>query len=129
MRPTLRRLADVHAPSTMFLTCGAMRALVTGPPAGAPALTSGLRQAAPSLERFRTQPPPTVDGHVPAAAMAVAQGRLRLIGMYFDVAAARVYPHDPATGDFGPASVHSGKSVEQGCHLRGHRTVSEVRSV
>jgi carbonic anhydrase len=189
MEPTLRRLADVHSPSSMFLTCGdarivpnvitssgpgdlftvrnignlvgtdssvaaavefavgtlgvreiavcghsscgAMKALVSGPPAGAPALTSWLRHAGPSLERYRTQPPPTIEGHVPAAAWdrlalhnvlaqldqlraspavatAVAQGRLRLLGMYFDVADARVYLHDPATDDFGPTTVHSG---------------------
>jgi hypothetical protein len=40
------------------------------------------------------------------------RGTLRLIGMYFDVAAARVYLHDPATGDFRPASVHSGQMIE-----------------
>ncbi|GAB1513619.1 SulP family inorganic anion transporter [Actinophytocola sp. KF-1] len=189
MQPTLRRLAEVHTPSTMFLTCGdarivpnvitssgpgdlftvrnignlvgtdtsvaaavefavgtlgvrevvvcghsscgAMKALVSGLPAGAPALQSWLRHAAPSLERFHSRPHPTVEGHVPAAewdrlalhnvlaqldrlrtqstvATALAAGRLRLIGMYFDVAAARVYLHDPATGDFGPASVHIG---------------------
>lgn len=193
MLPTLRGLADVHAPSTLFLTCGdarivpnmittsgpgdlftvrnignlvgtdssvaaavefavgtlgvreiavcghsscgAMKALVSGLPAGAPALSSWLRHALPSLERFRTKPPLTVDGRVPAAewdrlalhnvltqldrlrvhptvATAVAGGRLRLIGMYFDVAAARVYLHDPGTDDFRPASVHSGHVVE-----------------
>jgi hypothetical protein len=37
---------------------------------------------------------------------------VRLIGMYFDVAAARVYLHDEATNDFRPASVHSGHTVE-----------------
>lgn len=193
MLPTLRRLADVHAPSTLFLTCGdarivpnmittsgpgdlftvrnignlvgtdssvaaavefavgtlgvreiavcghsscgAMKALVSGLPAGAPALSSWLRHALPSLERFRTKPPLTVDGRVPAAewdrlalhnvltqldrlranpvvAKAVDGGGLRLIGMYFDVAAARVYLHDPGTDDFRPASVHSGHVVE-----------------
>jgi carbonic anhydrase len=191
--PTMQALADVHAPSTLFLTCGdarivpnvittsgpgdlftvrnignlvpvgtdssvaaavefavgslgvpeivvcghsscgAMKALVSGPPAGAPALSSWLRHAAPSLERFRTRPPLTVDGEVPAAewdrlalhnvlaqldrlrahptvASAVERGNLRLIGMYFDVAAAGVYLHDPSTDDFRPASVHSGLS-------------------
>jgi carbonic anhydrase len=193
MLPTLRPLADVHAPSTLFLTCGdarivpnmittsgpgdlftvrnignlvgtdssvaaavefavgtlgvreiavcghsscgAMKALVSGLPAGAPALSSWLRHASPSLERFHACPPLTVDGRVPAAewdrlalhnvltqldrlrahptvATAVAGGRLRLIGMYFDVAAARVYLHDPGTDDFRPASVHSGQVVE-----------------
>jgi len=185
--PTLRRLANVHKPPTLFLTCGdarivpnvitssgpgdlftvrnignlapardddsvaaavefavgtlgvreiavcghsscgAMKALVSGPPAGAPALSSWLRHALPSLDRFRTSPPLTVDGELPAAewdrlalhnvltqldrlrthptvATAVEQGGLRLIGMYFDVAAARVYLHDPATDDFVPAS-------------------------
>jgi carbonic anhydrase len=193
--PTLRRLADVHAPSTLFLTCGdarivpnvittsgpgdlftvrnignlvpagmdssvaaavefavgtlgvseiavcghsscgAMKALVTGPPDSSPALRSWLRHALPSLDRLRTNPNPTVDGRVPEAewdrlalhnvlaqldrlrahptvATALARGRLRLIGMYFDVAAARVYLHDPATDDFRPASVHSGQVVE-----------------
>lgn len=191
--PTLRRLADVHAPSTLFLTCGdarivpnvittsgpgdlftvrnignlvgtdssvaaavefavgtlgvreiavcghsscgAMRALVAGPLVGTPALSSWLLHAAPSLERFRTRPPLTVDGRVPAAewdrlalhnvlaqldrlrahptvAAGLERDELRLIGMYFDVAAARVYLHDPATGDFSPAGVHSGQVVE-----------------
>ncbi|MFL6120542.1 SulP family inorganic anion transporter [Actinophytocola sp.] len=186
MLPTMRPLADVHAPSTLFLTCGdarivpnmitssgpgdlftvrnvgnlapvdddsvasavefavgtlgvpeiavcghsscgAMKALVSGPPAAAPALRSWLRHAAPSLDRCRTSPSPTVDGRVPAAerdrlalhnvltqldllrghpavATALARGRLRLLGMYFDVAAARVYLHDPATDDFAPVS-------------------------
>jgi carbonic anhydrase len=116
-------------------SCGAMKALVSGPPTGAPALNSWLRHALPSLERFRTCPPLTVDGHVPAAewdrlalhnvlaqldrlrahpavATALGRGELRLIGMYFDVAAARVYLHDPVTGDFGPASVHNGHLVD-----------------
>jgi len=107
-------------------SCGAMKALVSGPPAGGPALSSWLRHALPSLDRFRTSPPLTVDGELPAvewdrlalhnvltqldrlrahpAVAAVEQGRLRLIGMYFDVTAARVYLHDPATDDFVPAS-------------------------
>jgi carbonic anhydrase len=191
--PTLRRLADVHTPSTLFLTCGdarivpnvittsgpgdlftvrnignlvgtdssvaaavefavgtlgvreiavcghsscgAMKALVTGLPAGAPALSSWLRHALPSLDRFRTSPPLTVDGQLPAAewdrvalhnvltqldrlrahptvAAALQRGRLRLIGMYFDVAAARVFLHDPATDDFRPASVPTGQMVD-----------------
>ncbi|HEX6361271.1 SulP family inorganic anion transporter [Actinophytocola sp.] len=193
--PTLSQLADVHAPSTLFLTCGdarivpnvittsgpgelftvrnignlvpadadgsvaaavefavgtlgvreiavcghsscgAMKALVSGPPAGAPALRSWLRHASPSLERSRTRPQLTVGGQVPAAewdrlalhnvlaqldrlrahpavATALTRGELRLIGMYFDVAAARVYLHDPVAGEFLPASVHSGRLVE-----------------
>jgi carbonic anhydrase len=192
---TMRRLADVHAPSTFFLTCGdarivpnvitssgpgdlftvrnignlvpagpdssvaaavefavgtlgvreiavcghsscgAMKALVSGLPAGAPALSSWLRHAMPSLDRYHTAPPLTVEGEVPATewdrvalhnvlmqldrlrahstvAAALKRGELRLIGMYFDVAAARVYLLDEATGDFGPTSVHSGQVVE-----------------
>jgi carbonic anhydrase len=116
-------------------SCGAMKALVSGVPAEAPALCSWLRHAVPSLERFRTRPQLTVGGQVPAAewdrlslhnvlaqldrlrahptvATALARGELRLIGMYFDVAAARVYLHDPVAGEFRPASVHSGHLVE-----------------
>jgi carbonic anhydrase len=193
--PTLRRLADVHAPSTLFLTCGdarivpnvitssgpgdlftvrnignlvpagtdssvaaavefavgtlgvgeivvcghsscgAMKALVRGLPEGAPALRSWLRHAEPSLARLRTAPSPTVAGEVPAAewdrlalhnvlaqldrlpdhptvAAALRRGELRLIAMYFDVAAASIHTHDPATDDFRPASVHTGRIVE-----------------
>jgi carbonic anhydrase len=188
--PTLRRLADVHAPGTMFLTCGdarivpnvittsgpgdlftvrnignlvpaglevsdssvaaavefavgtlgvreiavcghsscgAMKALVGGLPAGSPALSSWLRHAAPSLLRFRTEATPTVDGTPPAAEWdrlalhnvlaqldrlrshptvdtALRKGELRLIGMYFDVAAARVFLHDPTTNTFQSAA-------------------------
>jgi carbonic anhydrase len=192
--PTFRGLADVHAPSTLFLTCGdarivpnvitssgpgdlftvrnignlvpagadnsvaaavefavgtlgvreiavcghsscgAMKALVGGLPAGAPALSSWLRHAAPSLSRRADNPPLTVAGQVPAAewdhvalhnvlvqldrlpahpavATALRRGELTLIGMYFDVAAARIYTYDQETGDFRPASIHSGQSV------------------
>lgn len=192
VRPTMRRLADVHAPSTLFLTCGdarivpnvitssgpgdlftvrnignlvpagpdssvaaavefavgslgvreiavcghsscgAMKALVSGPPDGAPALSSWLRHALPSVDRSRTGPPLTLDGRPPATEWdrlalhnvltqldrlrdhpavrsARDRGEVRLIGMYFDVAAARVYLHDEATHDFRPASVHSGQ--------------------
>ncbi len=116
-------------------SCGAMKALVSGPPPGAPALSSWLRHAMPSLDRFRTSPPLTLDGQLPAAewdrlalhnvltqldrlrahptvATALDRGELRLIGMYFDVAAARVYLHDEPTHDFRPASVHSGQIAE-----------------
>jgi carbonic anhydrase len=116
-------------------SCGAMKALVSGPPDGAPALRTWLRHAAPSLDRFHTRPAPTVDGQVPGVvwdglalhnvlaqldrlrdqptvAEALAAGTLRLIGMYFDVAAARVYVHDPATDDFSPLSIHSGRAIE-----------------
>jgi carbonic anhydrase len=196
LRPTLRRLADVHAPPTLFLTCGdarivpnlitssgpgdlftvrnignlvptdadtsvsaavefavdilgvreiavcghsscgAMKALVSGPPAGAPALSSWLRHALPSLERHRTSRPLTLDGEPPAAewdrlalhnvltqldrlrehptvAAALGRGQLRLIGMYFDVAAARVYLHEEATDDFVPASTADRSSSER----------------
>jgi carbonic anhydrase len=116
-------------------SCGAMKALVGGPLAGAPALSSWLRHAEPSLVRHRTRPPLTVDGRVPAAewdrlalhnvlaqlnrlrahptvATALRRGDLRLIGMYFDVSVAAVYLHDEETDDFRPASVHSGQISE-----------------
>lgn len=185
--PTYRRLADVHTPATLFLTCGdarivpnvittsgpgdlftvrnignlvpagadgsvaaavefavdtlkvreiavcghsscgAMKALVNGPLDHAPALRSWLRHAEPSLRRHRGSPPLTVDGRVPDAefdrlalhnvlvqldrlrasptvAAAVRRGEVRLIGMYFDVAAARVYFYDERSAEFRPAS-------------------------
>jgi carbonic anhydrase len=184
--PTVRRMADVHAPATLFLTCGdarivpnvitssgpgdlftvrnignlvpsgtdssvaaavefavgtlgvreiavcghsscgAMKALVSGPPEGAPALSSWLRHASPSLDRYHTSPPVTLDGTVPTAlwdrlalhnvlaqldrlrdhptvATALTRGELRLIGMYYDVTDGRVYLHDKPTNDFRPA--------------------------
>jgi carbonic anhydrase len=192
VRPTLRRLADVHAPQTMFLTCGdarivpnvitasgpgdlftvrnignlvpagqdnsvaaavefavgslgvreiavcghsscgAMRALVAGPSADAPALRSWLRHAEPSLRRAGTQPPPTVDGQVPdtewdrlalhnvvaqldrlrehpTVAAAVRRGELQLTGMYFDVAVARIHLYDADTGGFVAAGTGSAR--------------------
>lgn len=186
VHPALRRLADVHAPQSLLLTCGdarivpnvittsgpgdlftvrnignlvppgregsvaaavefavgqlgvreiavcghsscgAMKALVHGVPAGAPALRAWLRHAAPSLRRAGAMPSPTVDGRVPAAewdrlalhnvlaqldrlreypavAEALDRGALTLIGMYFDVAAAQVHVYDPSAGEFRPA--------------------------
>ncbi|HEX2133836.1 MAG TPA: SulP family inorganic anion transporter [Actinophytocola sp.] len=104
-------------------SCGAMKALVRGVPAGAPALSSWLRHAAPTLRRIREMPRLTLDGHEPEAewdrlalhnvlvqldrlrahptvAAALGRGELTLIGMYFDLAAARMHVYDPRTGAF-----------------------------
>ncbi|TNC23898.1 SulP family inorganic anion transporter [Amycolatopsis alkalitolerans] len=186
VRPILSRLADVHEPQTLFLTCGdarivpnlitssgpgdlftirnignlvpdhggadasigaslefavdvlkvseivvcghsscgAMKARLEGAPEDAAALRSWLRYAEPSLIRSRTHPPIAVAGETPAGAdqlalhnvlqqldrlseyptiaRAEACGQVELVGMYFDVGAARVHLYDPATGAFGP---------------------------
>ncbi|TDV44821.1 SulP family inorganic anion transporter [Actinophytocola oryzae] len=116
-------------------SCGAMRALIGGTPVGAPALRSWLRHGLPSLDRARTSEPVTLDGLLPEAewdrlalhnvltqldrlsrhptvATALERGEIRLIGMYFDVASARVHLYDEATNDFRPVSIHSGQIAE-----------------
>ncbi|MTD59499.1 SulP family inorganic anion transporter [Amycolatopsis pithecellobii] len=106
-------------------SCGAMKALLDGTPDDATALRSWLRHAEPSVARSRTQPPIAVEGEVPSGpdqlalhnvleqlerlreyptiARAEARGDIELVGMYFDVGAARVHLYDPATGSFGSA--------------------------
>ncbi|MCT2581728.1 SulP family inorganic anion transporter [Actinophytocola gossypii] len=104
-------------------SCGAMKALVRGVPAGAPALRSWLRHAAPTLRRAGEMPPLTVDGREPEAewdrlalhnvlaqldrlrtspvvAAALARGELTLVGMYFDLTEARMHVYDPRSGGF-----------------------------
>lgn len=108
-------------------SCGAMRALLRGAPADAPALRSWLRHAEPSLRRARTGSLVTIEGtppeseadqvalhHVleqldrlrqyPSVVRAEAAGELDLVGMYFDVGAARAHLYDPETGAFGSAT-------------------------
>ncbi|MDQ0379891.1 bifunctional SulP family inorganic anion transporter/carbonic anhydrase [Amycolatopsis thermophila] len=104
-------------------SCGAMKALLTGAPDGAPALRSWLRHAEPSVERARTHPPIRVGDsppvseadrlalhnvlqqldrlrEYPAVAAAEARGEVDLVGMYFEVGAARVHLYDPKAGAF-----------------------------
>ena len=127
-------------------SCGAMKALVGGLPAGTPALSSWLRHAEPSLRRAATHPVPTVDGRPPAAewdrlalhnvlaqldrlrdhppvARAVSRGNLQLIGMYFDVAVARIHRYDPTTGGFRAAGEPTANPVvSPGVHPVDGRT-------
>ncbi|NKQ56543.1 bifunctional SulP family inorganic anion transporter/carbonic anhydrase [Amycolatopsis sp. K13G38] len=107
-------------------SCGAMKALLGGTPDDAPALRSWLRHAEPSVARARSAPPVTIEGELPESdadrlalhnvlqqlerlreyptiARAEARGDIELIGMYFDVGAARVHVYDPESGVFGPA--------------------------
>lgn len=102
--------------------CGAMQALATGAPDGAPMLASWLRHAEPSARR---EAPVTLDGdrpdtevdrlalknvlqqlehlrHYPLIAEAEARGELHLTGMYFDVGAAQVYLSDEGSPSFTP---------------------------
>ncbi|RSD22952.1 SulP family inorganic anion transporter [Amycolatopsis eburnea] len=101
--------------------CGAMAALVDGPPPGP--LSVWLRHAEPSAHRLGAA---TLDGAVPAregdrlalhnvlqqldhlreypsVAAAEAAGKLQLTGMYFAVGTAQVHLFDPAERTFRPA--------------------------
>ncbi|MCP2262176.1 carbonic anhydrase [Streptoalloteichus tenebrarius] len=106
--------------------CGAMKAVLGGPPPGAH-LTGWLRHAQPSLIRFHDAalcPETGTDGaetpalerlcvanvlqqldHLrtyPSVRQAVEDGRLSLVGMYFDISSARVFLVDPDTGALAP---------------------------
>ncbi|TVT30320.1 carbonic anhydrase [Amycolatopsis rhizosphaerae] len=111
-------------------SCGAMKALIDGAPADSPALRTWLRHAAPSLERARRHSPVTIEGEVPGSetdrlalhnvlqqldrlreyptiARAQARGDIELVGMYFDVGAARVHLYDAGSGTFTSAGRRS----------------------
>jgi carbonic anhydrase len=120
--------------------CGAMNALLNRPGnaddapghGGTPHLDRWLRNGDASLVRFAAGPVPTLTGHqVPPAeqlcltnvvqqldnlldhavvAHAVAEGRLRLFGLYFDLASARMYLYDAVRGDFGPVDAERAES-------------------
>ncbi|WP_370948807.1 SulP family inorganic anion transporter [Amycolatopsis sp. cg5] len=114
-------------------SCGAMKALLNGVPAGAPALSSWLRHGEASLARSRSHPVIGIEGEqtptganqlalhnvleqldrlreYPVVRQAEALGELELIGMYFDVGGAQVHLYDTRTGAFSP----TGKSVPSG---------------
>ncbi len=100
--------------------CGAMQALATGAPDGAPMLASWLRHAEPSADRRGAV---TLDGERPESeanrlalrnvlqqldhlrhyrliSEAEGRGDLHLTGMYFDVGAAQVYLSDEGAPAF-----------------------------
>ncbi|GHF06970.1 carbonic anhydrase [Amycolatopsis deserti] len=104
-------------------SCGAMKALLGGAPDGAPALTSWLKHAEPSVERAKTHAPIRVGDSLPASeadqlalhnvlqqldrlreypviAAAEARGEVDLVGMYFEVGAAKVHLYDATAGAF-----------------------------
>jgi carbonic anhydrase len=108
-------------------SCGAMKALLHGVPGDAPALRSWLRHAEPSLRRARGRSPITIDGRLPDSdadqvalhnvleqldrlreyptiARAEALGEVDLVGMYFDVGAARLHLYDTESASFGSAT-------------------------
>ncbi|SHF30626.1 SulP family inorganic anion transporter [Streptoalloteichus hindustanus] len=107
--------------------CGAMKAVLGGPPPGDSHLAGWLRHAQPSLIRFHDNGLPPVRGAgaaerprlerlcvanvvqqldnlrtYPVVRRAVEDGRLGLIGMYFDISEARVYLVDQDTGALAP---------------------------
>ncbi|WP_406285088.1 SulP family inorganic anion transporter [Embleya sp. NBC_00896] len=101
-------------------------------PGTTPHLDRWLRNGDASLARFMAAPAPTLTGHqVPPAeqlcltnvvqqldnlrdhavvAQAVAEGRLRLFGLYFDLASAQMYLYDAVRGDFGPVDAERAES-------------------
>ncbi|HKS49005.1 MAG TPA: bifunctional SulP family inorganic anion transporter/carbonic anhydrase [Amycolatopsis sp.] len=108
-------------------SCGAMKALLNGAPQDATALRSWLRHAEPTLRRARNRPLVTIEGRLPesgadqlalhnvlqqldrlreypAIARAEARGELTLVGMYFDVGAARVHLYDAESDSFTSAT-------------------------
>ncbi|WP_370942355.1 SulP family inorganic anion transporter [Amycolatopsis sp. cg5] len=106
-------------------SCGAMKAMLDGAPGDSPALRSWLRNGEDSLLRSRSHSPIGIDGEpprsgadqlalhnvlaqldclraYPSVRRAEALGEVELVGMYFDVGAARVYLYDKRTGSFSP---------------------------
>ncbi|MCP2166366.1 SulP family inorganic anion transporter [Goodfellowiella coeruleoviolacea] len=106
--------------------CGAMKAVLAGSSEPESRLGSWLRHAAPSLDRFRGR----TDAHdhtdlpdverlsvanvlqqlenlhsYPSVRRAVERGELKLVGMYFDISAARVYLVDAERGELSPVRV------------------------
>ncbi|MFI6981870.1 SulP family inorganic anion transporter [Embleya sp. NPDC050154] len=97
-----------------------------------PHLDRWLRNGDASLARFTAGPAPTLTGHlVPpveqlcltnvvqqldnlldhaVVARAVSEGRLRLFGLYFDIASAQMYLYDGVRGDFGPVDAERAES-------------------
>ncbi|MFB9902633.1 SulP family inorganic anion transporter [Allokutzneria oryzae] len=108
--------------------CGAMNASLNGGARQGSHLASWLRHVEPSLNRFRAEGhdhDPSVPGCVdldaadrlsvvnvvqqldnlmtyPSVRDAVDEGRLTLVGLYFDISEARVYVVDQATGRLSP---------------------------
>ncbi|MCP3801588.1 bifunctional SulP family inorganic anion transporter/carbonic anhydrase [Allokutzneria sp. A3M-2-11 16] len=103
--------------------CGAMKASLHGGVREGTHLASWLRHAEPSLERYHARED---DGHdadmtpadrlsvlnvvqqlenlmtYPSVREAVEEGRLTLVGLYFDISDARVHVVDPETGRLSP---------------------------
>ncbi|MYS79507.1 SulP family inorganic anion transporter [Embleya scabrispora] len=97
-----------------------------------PHLDRWLRHGDVSLARFTAGPAPTLTGYqMPpveqlcltnvvqqldnllehaVVAQAVAEGRLRLFGLYFDLASAQMYLYDGVRGDFGPVDAERAES-------------------
>ncbi|MEO6089992.1 MAG: SulP family inorganic anion transporter [Umezawaea sp.] len=117
MGAAIEYAVDVLGVSTIAVCghshCGAMDAVVNGSARPGTALSSWLRHADPSLIRFH-EPNGAADLPVverlsvtnvaqqldnllsyPSVRAAINTGALRLVGMYFDISAARVYLVDP----------------------------------
>ncbi len=124
MGAAIEYAVDVLGVSTIAVCghshCGAMSALVNGGTRPGTSLHSWLRHADPSLIRFhepsRADDLPVVERlsvtnvaqqldnllTYPSVREAVNAGALRLVGMYFDISAARVYLVDPGRNALEP---------------------------
>jgi carbonic anhydrase len=122
--------------------CGAMKAVLSGASEPESRLGSWLRHAGPSLERFRGCT--TAHEHAdvpeverlsvanvvqqlenlhsyPSVRRAVDRGALKLVGLYFDISAARVYVVDPERGELTPVRV----PIDNGTPARQQDLVQE----
>ncbi|WP_329488509.1 SulP family inorganic anion transporter [Kitasatospora sp. NBC_01246] len=132
--------------------CGAMKALLDGVhdrPGPPTALTRWLRNGRGSLDRLRrvpaefaTRPAADVVEQLcitnvvqqldqlmanPAVERRVAEGSLRLVGMYFDFATAQAYVLDRESGRFSPVEALGGTAGPAPCDTRGR--MSEIEEV
>lgn len=104
-----------------------------GVPDNTPHLRRWLANGRASLDRFAQRPAPTLSGYEPPPVeqlcltnvlqqldnllghpvvhRAVEDRQLRLFGLYFDLASARMYVHDAATGRFEPVDASTGEST------------------
>ncbi|MDI2127915.1 SulP family inorganic anion transporter [Yinghuangia seranimata] len=117
-----------------------------GAPEHTPHLRRWLAHGKPSVDRFLARPAPTLSGYAPAPLeqlcltnvlqqldnllghpvvyRAVEDGQLRLFGLYFDIGAAQMYVHDPATGAFEPVDAPTAAVAETAAEPEPEHTLA-----